>query len=266
MAFDMHMHLENGRLSSEYLAEFIAAAQREGLEGIGVSEHLSNFDKGLTLLSRNVPERLSQLGWDTDEYIRLVKGSGAIAGLEVDYIPETEQKIRSHLKEHSFDYHIGSVHWIGEWFFDWSPDSWEGKDVEEAWRQYFALSLKAVSSGLFDIFAHPDIIKIFGNKPGAAFNDELTECYRALVRSAAENGTCIEVSSAGLRKVCGEIYPDMALLREAKLAGAEISLASDAHFPEHVGYEFARIIEYAKSAGYEWAATFSNRKRIMKRL
>ncbi len=56
--------------------------------------------------------------------------------------------------------------------------------------------------------------------------------------------------------------PDISLLQEAKLAGAEISLASDAHFPEHVGYGFERIIAHAKAAGFDRAATLRAEKGL----
>jgi len=263
MASDYHMHIENGKLTEEYLNLYTNAACAAGLDCYGISEHLHNLLEGPALLKRRLPEGLGVRGWDTDEYIGLVKRSGARAGIEADYIPESENELRDYLLTHDFDYCIGSVHWIGDWVFDWSPEVWDGKNVEDAWRAYFKLAVKAVSTGMFDIFGHPDVIKVFGNKPGPAFSEELRECYRALARAAAATGTCLEVSSAGLRKLCGEMYPDISLLREAKLAGAEISLASDAHFPEHVGYGFDLVIAHAKAAGFDRAATFAGRKRTL---
>lgn len=266
MASDYHVHIENGELSREYLGLYAKAASAAGLQGYGISEHLHNLLEGPSLLKRRLPEGLQVRGWDTEQYIGLVKSSGARAGVEADYIPESENELKDYLLTHGFDYCIGSVHWIGDWVFDWSPEAWVGRNVEGAWRSYFKLAVKAVSTGMFDIFGHPDVIKVFGNKPKADFGEELHECYKALAKAAASTGTCLEVSSAGLRKLCGEMYPDISLLREAKLAGAEISLASDAHFPEHVGYGFERIIAQAKAAGFDKAATFKGRKRTMVRI
>lgn len=263
MASDYHIHIENGELTEDYLRLYSRAASAAGVVDYGISEHLHNLAEGPSLLQRRLPDGLGVRGWDTDEYIGLVKRSGAKAGVEADYIPESENELKDYLLTHDFDYCIGSVHWIGDWVFDWSPEVWGGKDVEEAWRGYFKLAVKAVSTGMFDIFGHPDVIKVFGNKPGTAFSEELKECYRALARAAAATGTCLEVSSAGLRKLCGEMYPDISLLREAKLEGAEISLASDAHFPEHVGYRFDLVTAHARAAGFSRAAKFSGRKRTM---
>lgn len=266
MAWDLHMHMENGDLSSHYLALYRKAASRAGLEGYGISEHLHNLAEGPALLMRDMPPGMKAMGWGTAEYIGLVRGSGARVGLEADYIPESENELRGYLLTHDFDYCIGSVHWLGDWPLDFSLELWEGRDVEEAWRSYFNLAVKAVSTGMFDIFAHPDVVKVLGVKPGGSFDDELICLYKGLAAAAASSGTCLEVSSAGLRKRCGELYPDARLLREARLAGADISLASDAHYPEHVGYRFDLLADFAKSAGYDRAATFSGRAKSMAKL
>lgn len=255
---DYHMHLENGRLEADYLAAFRKNAEDAGLSGFGISEHLHNLDEGPRLLKRPMPEGVSSLGWNTDRYIRTVKAAGFAAGLEADYIPESENELRDYLISHDFDYVIGSVHWLDDWVFDLSPALWSGMDVEDAWRRYFKTAVKAVNTGMFDIFGHPDVIKVFGMKPGVAFEDELHSLYRELAKAAASAGTCLEVSSAGLRKPCGELYPDISLLREAKSAGATISFGSDAHYPEHVAYRFDRLAEHARSAGFDRAAVLVN--------
>jgi histidinol-phosphatase (PHP family) len=255
---DYHIHIENGSLDLSYINSYKVAASLASLSDFGISEHLTNLKEGPRLLGRVMPKGLSALGWDTEAYINTVKSFGIKAGLEADYIPETEDALRTFLAGHNFDYVIGSVHWIGDWFFDWHPSMWNGRDVTDAWRRYFETAEKAILSNMFDIFGHPDIIKIFCNKPGDGFKGELISYYRRIAEAAAHTGTCLEVSSAGLRKPCREIYPDLLFLKEAKLAGASISLGSDAHFPEHVGSEFEKIIQHARLAGYNEAATFND--------
>ena len=45
----------------------------------------------------------------------------------------------------------------------------------------------------------------------------------------AESGIAVELSTAGLRKPVGEIYPDRAFLEMVVEAGNPIALSSDAH-------------------------------------
>ena len=59
--------------------------------------------------------------------------------------------------------------------------------------------------------------------------------------SAAD--VAIEVSTAGLRKPVGEIYPARELLEMCVAAGKPVSLSSDAHEPEFIGHGYDRALE-----------------------
>ena len=63
----------------------------------------------------------------------------------------------------------------------------------------------------------------------------------------------IEVSTAGLRKPVGEIYPAPAFLEMCLEAGRPVALSSDAHTPEQLGYEYERAVEWLERAGRERA-------------
>ena len=72
-------------------------------------------------------------------------------------------------------------------------------------------------------------------------------------------GVCLEVSTAGLHKPVGELYPDPELLALAHGSGIPITLASDAHVPANVGREFERGIAHARAAGYDTVTVFDRR-------
>ena len=52
----------------------------------------------------------------------------------------------------------------------------------------------------------------------------------------------MEVSTAGLRKPVGEIYPARAFLEMAVDAGLPIALSSDAHVPDQLGYGYEQAV------------------------
>ena len=58
----------------------------------------------------------------------------------------------------------------------------------------------------FDVMSHPDLAKIFGVRGGDGE-------YATMAAAADESGVALEVSTAGLRKPVGELYPDERLLR-----------------------------------------------------
>lgn len=259
------MHLERGGLKWDYMMEFLHTAERKGIAEIGFTEHAYNFVEAAPLLAR--PEYVAgrSRGYRIDDYVDLIlraqkAGLPIKLGIEMDYIPETESDIALFLAEYPWDYVIGAVHWIDEWVFDIDPDTWKGRDVTSAYEAYFERAEAAIASGLFDIFAHPDIIRIFGFKMPEDHELRLAGMLQSLAECAAKHGVCLEVSSAGLRKPLGEIYPHRSLLEAAVRLGVPISLASDAHEPHEVGYEFPRLVNYARSAGCQTFTVFEKRK------
>ena len=87
------------------------------------------------------------------------------------------------------------------------------------------------------------------------------ELHKSAARAIAAAGICIEVSAAGLHKPVGEVCPDLAFLRRCRVLDVPITLASDAHYPEHVGRDVERAVEHARAAGYDAVTVFEERRR-----
>jgi histidinol-phosphatase (PHP family) len=141
---------------------------------------------------------------------------------------------------------------------DMQPGLWADASVEDVWRRYFATLSDAARSGLFDVLAHPDLAKIFGLRPS---DDVARELYAQLAEAAADGAVAAEVSSAGLHKPVGEIYPAPELLGEFFRCGVPITLASDAHGPDRPGRDLDRCVALARSVGYDTVTVFDARER-----
>ncbi len=85
--------------------------------------------------------------------------------------------------------------------------------------------------------AHPDLAKVFGHR---APEDVRERLYAEAAEAFAAAGVAVEVSTAGLRKPVGELYPAPTFLAACRRAGVPATLASDAHRPEDVGRDFDR--------------------------
>ncbi|MEO5953430.1 MAG: histidinol-phosphatase, partial [Chloroflexia bacterium] len=112
-------------------------------------------------------------------------------------------------------------------------------------------------TGLFDVMAHLDLIKKFGYRS----NLDLNSMYTELAGVLTEADVCIEISSGGLRQPVTEIYPIPELLRACQAAGVPVTLGSDSHKPEHVGYAFPQLVDTLRNAGYQQIVRFTDRKR-----
>lgn len=261
MLIDYHTHLERGPYTLEYLQRFMDTGRERGVSEICFTEHGHQFYESCMLLNNDWP--LSMPRRYLADYINLVeqaKGLGLPVklGLEMDYIPETKDKIGCFLSTQPFDFVLGSVHWIDGFGFDnpdWLPE-WDTRSVDRLYIRYFELLREAVQSQMFDAIAHADVIKIFGHRPSFSLQEE----YRQLADALTDNGVCLEVSTAGWRKPVNELYPHLNLLKLCFERGVNITLASDAHEPIHVGFEFNRAVSVLSDVGFKELATFTNRQ------
>jgi len=254
---DYHMHLRAPDESLDHTVEaverFVEAAAERGIDEIGFSEHVYYFQQTRPLWS--VSYHVERCKYDLEPYVDAVveakrRGYPVKLGLEVDYEPDLEEQTAELLAPYPWDYLIGSIHFIDGHGIDGEPNLVEAVGAEEAWSRYYELLGRASASGLFDTLAHPDLVKMYG--------PELEWDWDAVAGSL--DGSCLEVSSAGLHKPHGKLYPNPALLAAAHAEGVRITLASDAHVPQNVGRDLDRAIEHARTAGYETVTVFDQRE------
>ncbi|WP_079477522.1 histidinol-phosphatase HisJ family protein [Halobacillus salinus] len=264
MLTDYHVHMaETGDLDVEYLRTYIKKAKEEGIKELGISEHAYFFEETRPILSNPWVENRRTLEFETYQKMfdaAAEEGLPIKMGIEMDYMPGKEKEMEEFIQAHPFDYVIGSVHWIDDWGIDLAiyRDEYEKRDLHEVYRQYFDRVVTLAQSGLFDFVGHIDVIKVFGYEPED--REFLREQYERAAKALAETDTCIEISTAGLRKPVGKLYPDPELLQICKAHGVGIVICSDAHKPDHIGYRYRDAIERARSAGYEELHTFTKRQ------
>lgn len=260
MIADYHMHLRNPREEIAHdtwaVEPFVDAARAAGVDEIGFTEHVYYFRQTRSLWS--VPYQTERCVYDLEPYVDAVlqakeRGLPVKLGLEVDYVPGREEETRELLSPYPWDYLLGSVHYIDGLGVDGEPRLLDAVGVEEAWSRYFDTLAAAARSGLFDSLSHPDLVKIFGER-AASFD------YSGVVDEIAAAAVAVEVSTAGLRKPVGELYPHPDFLVACRERGVPVTLGSDAHTPDLVGRDFDRARELLRSAGYDTVTIFERRR------
>jgi histidinol-phosphatase (PHP family) len=78
--------------------------------------------------------------------------------------------------------------------------------------------------------------------------------------AAQAGGVAVEVSTAGLGKPVGELYPSPAFLERCRERGVAVTTASDAHHPGDVGRDLDRALDLLRETGYETVTVFDRRK------
>jgi histidinol-phosphatase (PHP family) len=265
---DYHLHLRPDDLEAtaeahftvENVDRYLAAAEEHGIEELGVSEHVYRFSQALDVWDH--PFWREQATDDLDAYAEFVRTTPLRLGIEADFIPGGEDKLATLLDARDFDYVVGSVHFLGSRAVDHEGyDVWEADgDPDRVWHRYFETLAEAARSGLYDILAHPDLVKVWGSGRPVPERDPRFH-YEPAIEAIAESGIAVEVSTAGLRKPVGEIYPSRAFAEMCVEAGVQFALSSDAHVPEHVGYGYDEAMEYLSGLGVERICIFERRRR-----
>jgi histidinol-phosphatase (PHP family) len=135
-------------------------------------------------------------------------------------------------------------------------------DSDRVWSRYFETVAESARSGLFDIIAHPDLVKIWGpDRPERIPTRDPRFYYEPAVEAFAEAGVAVEVSTAGLRKPAGEIYPARPFLEMCLEAGLPLALSSDAHRPADVGAGYEQALELLDELGVRELSVFERRVR-----
>ncbi len=273
MLTDYHLHLrpdDPGATTERYFTgdnvqRYLEAAKQAGIEELGVSEHVYRFRQALAV-SRH-PFWEQQAVDDLDSYCEFVRSTPLRLGIEADFVAGAEDRIASLLERREFDYVVGSVHLIGDRFVDHAGwDVWEREsDADRVWERYFGLLAEAVRSGLFDVLAHPDLVKMWGPERPWPERDPRFH-YEPAVEAISEVGIAVELSTAGLRKPVGEMYPSREFCQMCVEAGAVFALSSDAHAPEQVGFEYERAKRELGELGVGEVCVFERRERRLEPL
>jgi histidinol-phosphatase (PHP family) len=269
MLTDYHVHLRPDDHDASAERHFTAAnaeryrtvAEERGVAELGVAEHVYRFTAALEVWRH--PFWQGYATDDIDAYCAFVREETDLRlGIEADFIAGAEDRIANLLEARDWDFVLGSVHFLRDAAVDTDEwDVWDGaRDADAVWRRYFETLGEAARSGLFDVLAHPDLVKVWGRERPRPEGD-LRRFYELAMEGIAESRIAIEVSTAGLRKPVGEIYPAPDFLGWCVEAGCPVALSSDAHVPDQLAYRYEEALELLEGLGVRELCVFEGRER-----
>ena len=260
---DYHWHTARCGHATGEMEQYVRAAKARGLKEVGFADHIPMYWLGEKAADPSLAMGFADLPvYINDVMLLRVKHPDLRLrlGLEVDYIPGQENRAKEIISKYDFDYIIGSVHYLNGWGFD-DPrlaHRYSDLDIREIYCTYFHELVSSALCGIFDIIAHPDLIKKFGHRP----EHEPLDLYRQAAKAFADAGVCMEVNTAGLRNPAGEIYPSFEFLKICREYNVPVATGSDAHKPGQVGADFDLARQLLVEAGYNQVAVFEGRRRI----
>jgi len=254
---DYHVHSTHSGDGRAPLEEMCRLAVERGIAEIAFSDHLDNnpdddcyglFDAAR--FCREVDECRERFG------DRLTILKGAELGEPHLYPREIERIVGGE----RFDFLTGGIHWVGGDVVsvDLPPDSPGAVDWPALYRDYFEEVLRAVECANFHVLAHLDLVKRFGVKSLGPFGiGPYRERIEAILRAMIGRGVALEVNTSGLRQPCRETFPGPETLRLYRDLGGElITVGSDAHLPEHLGFGLEAGLRMIREAGFDSITTY----------
>ena len=262
MRADYHMHTSFSKDAHFSPEEMIEAAIQKGLQTICITDHMDKdvmigeeefiFDTGIYL------KKMQELREKYRERIEV------LTGVEIGFQPHLAEYFANYTKENPFDFVLGSVHVIGG-VDPYYPEYFEDKTDTQAFREMFEETIQNLKLYTdYDSLGHLDYIVRYGRKREEEysyqkFSDEIDYILKHLI----EHGKGLEVNTAGLKYGLPFAHPHSDVIRRyVELGGEIITLGSDAHRPEHVAFEFEKIVPLLKECGVKYFTKFKGRKPI----
>ena len=260
MFWDTHVHTHFSGDSKAALADMAEAALRLNLDGLCFTDHYDYDYPGEPELFLLDFDRYRQ---ETAALRQMYDGRLPIGfGIELGLQPHLAEHNRKIARSYPFDFVIGSSH-VVHGNDPYYPSYFEGRAEAAAYREYFESILENIKSFTdFDVYGHLDYVVRYGPKKNAAYSyEKYSDIIDEILRALIAGGKGIEVNTGGFAKGLGHPHPTEAVLaRYRELGGEILTVGSDAHIPQHVGAEFARLPDILRNAGFSYYTVFEKRK------
>lgn len=256
---DYHIHSSLSADCSVDMLAMATAAQAKGLKDICFTEHIdfdfpSEEDVDFSVdfdAYQNTFEAVSAAFPD----VRIRKGIEA--GLETVSL----DRYPALLDGKDLDFIGASVHIVFE-RDPYYPSFWQDVDQRRAYDEYMRLLIEtAKASEIYDVLSHIGYIAKFCPHKDRLFRyTDYSDTIDILLRLLIERGKGIEVNTNGLL-MTPSTMPETAIIRRYhELGGEIITVGSDAHTEEIVGYRVPETLAVLSDIGFRYICAFDARK------
>ena len=267
--YDNHNHsqfsFDGGRTS---VGKTVNSAIGKGLAGVCFTDHCDFFVPPMKAkYEEYVPEvfDVEARNAEIDKVnAKCPQDFHVFKGIEIGVQKSERDKIAAHLEKYSFDEIIASVHYLDD-----TDPFWGGYYEGKTWRYAYGHYLETLYDEMvwlgdrFDIMGHYDYVTRYAPYPECSIlYKDFPDILDSMLRYLAENGKALEINTKTYQDFKGRtpVLDKNILMRYRELGGEIISLGSDSHDADRVGFNFQRTAALVSRCGFRYLAHFDKRK------
>ena len=272
--FDYHVHPNYSIDAEGSIEEFCEMALERGLQEIAFTTHLDTDNHGddcfVNVKGKRVETRSSIWLEDYEASIRSAddeykeKGLRVRLGVEVDFIQDIDGSLPERFHSTDFDIILGSVHLIDHIAIsaeNRAENAFKKYTMDELGEKYYTHIMEAVESDLFDILAHIDLYRRYGQ---TFYGDGIREIWKPHISDLADmmkrHNVGFEVNTSPLRKGQTQPMPEADIIKALKDRGVNIvTTGSDAHRPQDIGTGIESATQLLRESGFSNISQFEKR-------
>ncbi|MFW9793174.1 MAG: histidinol-phosphatase HisJ family protein [Candidatus Thorarchaeota archaeon] len=273
--FDYHIHPNYSIDAEGEIDEFCKAAINAGLKEIAFTTHLDTDriadDCYVNVKGKRVDVSSNIWFEDYESTIRTAGdhfadlGLQVLLGVEVDCFPDVESNLPEGFFSTDFDVILGSVHLIDHIAIsagDRAQKALQKYSLKDLGEKYFSIMLDSIELEIFDVLAHIDLYRRFGESfYGEGIHDLWKPYLKELASKIRKRGIGFEINTSSLRRGMEQPMPEDRIIRALKMEGIEIVIVgSDAHTPIDVGKGIDEALNIIRQIGFPGVSVFRKRK------
>ena len=278
---DNHVHSSFSTDSNTAMKEHCKQAKLKKLSSICFTDHMDyEFPEAYSWKKEN-EDSLAPFTFAPEPYFQMTKEMAEAfpeleirTGVELGLKKEIKEKALTLTKTYPFDFVIGSTHLV-ENMDPYYPEYWEAFGEEKGILRYYETTLENIKAGFdFDVYGHIDYILRYCPAVKTAVKKQISlepvftktmseyaEILREILSLLIQDGKGIEINTAGFKYGLGHPNPHETLISFYKKLGGEIiSIGSDAHETEYLGFSFEKVPDILKKTGFSFYTEFHERQ------
>lgn len=260
--YDFHVHSDFSIDCRYSMEDMVLKAIEKNMKCICFTDHieLEATERNLDIVFHAVDyfKKSKQVKY---KYFRNIE---ILTGVEIGMQSHLNKRYDDFINENPFDYVLMSIHSVEN--KDIYVDNYlENKDPLDGVLKYYEEMLNSVNVfENYDILGHIDLIdRYFKDSALIPKNEEYEELIEKIFEKVISLGKGIELNTSGIRYGLPYYHPKIELLKLYKKLGGEIiTIGSDAHRPEDVGYNYKEAEKLLRELGFKYIFIYKERKKF----